>query len=367
MKTTHIHPRLLEIFLEVIKIEGLSTQESKVAAYIFKFLKHLGLNPQIDKTTIKTKSNTGNVICKIGKGGDLILCSHMDTARSTINVNPIIKKDRIVSDGKTVLGVDNRVGISILLFLAEKIITEKLHHQDFTLVFTTCEETSLAGSGNLKLHKTIKKGFIFDSNQKPGNYINRSFGAASFEIKIIGKEAHSGIEPEKGINALLVTSNALGRIKIGKLKDGTTVNFGRIEGGTGTNVVPGLIFINGEVRSNSKNKINQKIAEIKKVFNNEAKKLNGKINFKWRWDFAPYFVSSKQETTKDIRNAISKSGLKPKASFSKGGSDANSFNANGISAVNIGIGAQNPHSNDEFILFEDFEKDFEIAYNLVRK
>jgi di/tripeptidase len=35
--------------------------------------------------------------------------------------------------------------------------------------------------------------------------------------------------------------------------------------------------------------------------------------------------------------------------------------------VNIGIGAQNPHSNDEFIFIEDLAKAAEIAMNLISK
>jgi len=35
--------------------------------------------------------------------------------------------------------------------------------------------------------------------------------------------------------------------------------------------------------------------------------------------------------------------------------------------VNLGIGAQNPHSNDEFILYEDFENAFKIAIELIKK
>ena len=53
--------------------------------------------------------------------------------------------------------------------------------------------------------------------------------------------------------------------------------------------------------------------------------------------------------------------------ISLGGGDANSLNASGIESVNLGIGAQNPHSNDEFIFIEDLVKSAEIAMELVRK
>jgi tripeptide aminopeptidase len=68
----------------------------------------------------------------------------------------------------------------------------------------------------------------------------------------------------------------------------------------------------------------------------------------------------------DISTALKKVGLVPKANISLGGSDANSLNAKGIPSVNIGIGAQNPHSNEEFIFIEDLVKSAEIAFQLIK-
>ena len=49
------------------------------------------------------------------------------------------------------------------------------------------------------------------------------------------------------------------------------------------------------------------------------------------------------------------------------GSDANSLNARGIPSINFGIGAQNPHSNDEFVLLEDLQKTVDIILELIKK
>jgi tripeptide aminopeptidase len=59
-------------------------------------------------------------------------------------------------------------------------------------------------------------------------------------------------------------------------------------------------------------------------------------------------------------------GLEAKASMSWGGSDANSLNAKGIRTINLGIGAQNPHSNEEFILYSDLENSARIALELMK-
>ncbi len=59
-------------------------------------------------------------------------------------------------------------------------------------------------------------------------------------------------------------------------------------------------------------------------------------------------------------------GLNFQPQNSMGGSDANSLNSRNISTINLGIGAQNPHSNNEFILIEDLNKSFELALELIK-
>jgi len=65
--------------------------------------------------------------------------------------------------------------------------------------------------------------------------------------------------------------------------------------------------------------------------------------------------------------AIKNTGLNPSPAISFGGSDANSLNEKGIPSIDIGIGAQNPHSNEEFILLEDLEKSADIVMNLIKQ
>jgi len=358
---------LVDSFIEIAGIEGLSENEKSVASFIKSVFTSLDLNFFEDGSKEKTGSDTGNIICKFGNGGDFLLSCHMDTARSTKNLKPIILEDKITSDGSTVLGVDNRVGVTVLLELVKAIINEKLQHKDFTLVFTTCEETTLAGSLNVEIGNAIKRAFVFDSYMRPGKYIAASVGAAGYKIKVLGKAAHSGIEPEKGINALTIAAEAISKISLGKISDDTTSNIGIIRGGTATNVVPDLIELEGEVRSREIDCVQKNVEDIKCVFEEVSSKYKGKLEFQWGWDFMPFNLSEDNKVIRDIEEAISKTNLVPERVLSYGGSDANSYNGRGIEAVNIGIGAQNPHSNSEFILLEDLDKAFQIALELVKK
>ncbi len=357
---------LSNIFFEIIKIEGLSRNEKDVADFIKNFLSNYSYRVHQDNSKIISKSNTGNLIIEINGGGDFILMSHMDTARSTKGVKPICREDRITSDGTTVLGVDNRAGVSILLFLLQYIKEKNIATKGFSVGFTTCEETTLAGSKNIDLNKNIKNGFIFDSYLPSGSIVNNSFGAISFKIEFIGKAAHSGIEPEKGTSSIHAVAKLIAKLELGRIDDNLTINIGKINGGTAVNVIPEKTIVEGEIRARTKELGLNGLNLIIKKFENAADEFNCKMSTSYNWEFEPYTVEENNKTFIQASEAIAKVGLKPLASTSWGGSDANSLNAKGISTVNLGIGAKNPHSNDEYILYKDFTNSFNIALELVK-
>jgi tripeptide aminopeptidase len=359
--------RLIEIFVKVASINAISGNEKILADYIKEFLSKLQYRIDEDNASNFTKSNTNNLICKIGSGGNFILLSHMDTARSTEFLKPIILEDKIVSSGDTVLGVDNRAGIAVLLFVLEKISNERIPVKDFTIAFTTCEETTLFGSKYLGINGNITHAFIFDSGYRPGNFIYSSCGALGFKFKIIGKASHSGISPEKGVNALIAASNAISKLQLGRIDDETTMNIGRFESGTAVNVIPELAVLEGEIRSFDIEKVENQFEKLSSIFKSECDKIGAKLETEHFWDFKPYTISNLSHVFKETEKAIAKVGLEPIPKISLGGSDANSLNERGIQSVNLGIGAQNPHSNEEFIFIEDLVKSAQIALELIKK
>lgn len=359
--------RLIDLFLQTARINALSGNEKPLADFIKSFLTQYNYSVTEDDSWHYSKSNTGNLICKIGDGGNFLLSSHMDTARPTEGVKPLIDDEKITSSGDTVLGVDNRVGVTVLLYLLEKIAKEKIPVKDFTVVFTTCEETTLFGSKNLGVNGSIKKGFVFDSGYRPGNFIHSACGALGFKIRIIGKASHSGIAPEKGINALLVAAKSISKLPLGRIDEETTMNIGLIKSGSAVNVIPEFAELEGEVRSFDLKKAENYFNSLVNTFKEESESAGAKFELMYDWDFMPFTVPEDSEVYKETISALTKVGLTPTSKISLGGSDANSLNGKGIQSVNLGIGAQNPHSNDEFIFIEDLVKTAEIAFELVKK
>ncbi|MGC9363452.1 MAG: M20/M25/M40 family metallo-hydrolase [Fidelibacterota bacterium] len=359
--------RLIELFLELVKIDALSKQEAPVNHYIQAFLNELNLSASEDRAGVSSNGNSGNLQVRIGNGGNFVILSHMDTARSTKNIKPIVTDDRITSDGTTILGADNRAGIATILFCLEKAFTNNVPIKDFTIAFTIREELDVFGSQFLVLPEQIKHGFVFDSSLRPGKFINKTYGAKGFTTKIHGKASHAGIHPENGISAIQVAAKAIATMKLGRVDHETTANIGKFNGGTAINVIPELVELEGEVRSLKIPKVDRKIKEIKDVFIKQASAENATVEFESHWDFKPYEVPESSFTFQRITNALLAVGLKPEPIVSAGGSDANSLNEKGIITINIGIGAQNPHANNEFILVEDLINSARILWELIKK
>ena len=356
---------IIELFISLAKIEGLSRNERNVAEFIRNFLSQYQFTITEDNANIYDGGNSGNLICRLKDGGQFVLLSHMDTARSTQNLKPIVENGKIKSDESTILGADNRAGITAILYAVKKSFENGKQLNPFTIAFTICEETTLSGSKNLLLDSNIKMGFVFDSHLDPGNFIIKSPGALMFKVFIEGKPAHAGIEPEKGINAIECAAKSIARLKQGRIDEETTLNIGKIFGGEATNVVPHNVVIDGEIRSFDERKVEYWFNLIQKIFNQEASLCGCSVRFAAHWDFKPYQVSSNWEVYQKIKKSIEAAGLEPKEATSFGGSDANSLNAKGIQTVNLGIGAKNPHSNQEYILIEHLIQASKIAYQLI--
>jgi tripeptide aminopeptidase len=357
-------PRLIESFLDVARVEGLSGRERAVADHVARRLADLGYEPELEPAP--AGGECGNLVCRVGGGGERVLSAHLDTARSTAGVVPRMHDDRITSDGTTVLGVDNRVGVALLLHLLEAVAHSDADAQPFTAVFMVREETDLAGSLNLELDPAWREAFVLDSSLRPGHVIHSSYGAKSFQVIVHGKPAHAGIAPERGVDAIRCAAEAISALPLGRIDATTTANVGLISGGVSVNTVPDRVDLEGEVRAREERRIETLIDDARASFELAVRRFDARLDFATRWDFRPFDVPEDSETFERARHAVEGAGLEIVPACSPGGSDANSLNARGLPALNFGIGAQNPHANDEFILLEDLAAAYEIAKGLVR-
>ena len=362
---------LVDLFLEAVAIDAVSLHEAPVVRFIREKLSGLPVRIVEDGTGPAVGGETGNIFC-IPATFDptrpsVALLAHMDTPRSTANVRPVLSDSRITSDGTTLLGVDNRAGVSVLLHVLAGHVRRKLAG-NFIVVFTFAEEIGMYGSKHVDLQPyNVTMCFVFDCSKRPGTFIQSAVGSSLYTAVFHGTSSHAGVAPEKGVNAIQIAARALGEVPVGRLSPTMTANFGMISGGEATNVVPDRCTVDGEVREFNQRAIDEYLAAAEEKFSRVARENGGSLTFQSQIDFPPFVLDPGSEAFRRVAETLASVGLNPTPISYLGGSDANMLNAKGIPAINIGIGAQNPHGNDEFILLEDLAKTAEIAEALIAR
>ncbi len=362
--------RLINRFLKYVKIDSPTKSELKFASFLMKEMEKIGLEVTMDDAGGKVGCNSGNLIGRL-KGntdGETILFSaHMDTVSPGIGIKPIIKDGVIYSDGATILGADDKAGIAAIMEALEVILEKDIPHGDIEVAFTIHEEGGLFGAKNLDYIKLkAKSAFVLDSSKEPGEIIIQGPAQNKINAKFIGKEAHAGVAPENGISAIQMLSEAISNMKLLRIDEVTTANIGIISGGHATNIVPKEAIFKAEARSLNDYKLREQTDHMIKCCEDAANKYGGQVEVEVINSYGAFKVDEEDEVVKKVKVACSNIGLNPKVTSSGGGSDTNVINANGITAVNLGIGERKPHTLEEHIYIKDLENVSKLALEIIK-
>lgn len=334
--------RLVNTFTKLCKIDSPSGKEEKIIEYLRKKFEAFDAKVYEDADR--------NILFKIkGKGEPIFLNSHLDTVVSTKGLKIINSGNILKTDGKTILGGDDRAGIAIILETLDHFKEENIEHRPLEILFTAGEEQGLVGVRKFDFKKIKAKiGFIFDEEGKISDIINKSVGYVGFEGKIIGKFAHSS-EPQNGIHAIKAVSELIHTIPFGKCSENTMVNVGILQGGGVVNSIAEESYIKGEIRSLSKPELKKYTNEIKEHIKRVNKKYGTKDTIKFKEEFSPFSIEKNSKFLADVIKSMKEVGLKPKVDKTMGGSDANIINRNGIQALQLAAGYYKCHSKQEYV------------------
>ncbi len=172
-------------------------------------------------------------------------------------------------------------------------------------------------------------------------------------IRLQGKAAHAGVEPENGINAIQAAGKLIATAPQGRIDDETTCNIGRIIGGSATNIVAETCEIFYESRSRDKVKLDRITSRITEHFQQGARALGCQAAIEVSSDYGPYSLSIDAPAIELARQAAEALGFPVELEESGGGSDANHFNTYGVPTVVLGVGMTNCHTRDEYIEEKD--------------
>ncbi len=367
--------RIIEEFKILSLFDSETYHEKNITSYLIKKLEGLGLDVKCFDESKKLEkysksSDLGKNIIATLKGntdGSVLFLAHQDTVSPGISKKVIIDGDVIKSDGNTVLGADDISGIVEIIEALEVIIEDNIPHKTIEVFFPICEESYAKGSRVFDYNNIKSKvAYVFDLAGPIGTAAIEAPLIASFGIKVIGKSAHSGFNPEAGVDAIKIAANAISKIKLGRINKNTTLNFGVINGGVLSNIVPDLVNIKGEIRTLDEEDARKTLLEIQNIFESEACKLNGKIEFFKEIEFHSYKIQMDEEVIKNYINACNKLNIEHKFITTFGGSDNNNLTSFGIRGIVIASGYDNPHTKNETSSISSLLSATNIAIELAR-
>jgi tripeptide aminopeptidase len=362
--------RLLDEFLELVQIDSETKHEARINRVLQQKLRDLGLNVIEDDAKTKTGHEAGNLIATL-KGSiqapPIYFTAHMDTVAPGRGVRPAVQNGYVVSDGKTVLGSDDKAGIAAILEGVQVVQEHNLPCGDIQLVFTVGEESGLVGAKALDpALLQAEYGFALDSNGKVGRVITAAPTQAKIKATVYGKTAHAGVNPEDGISAIQVASRAISKMPLGRIDRETTANIGRFEGGQATNVVPEKVDILAEARSLDNDKMRKQVERMKASFEEAAREFGTTAEVEIEVMYPGYKYSTQDQVVRIATEAVRAVGRTPQCMSSGGGSDANIFNGYGVPTVNLGIGYEHIHTKEEKIPVEELYKAAELFVAIVQ-
>ena len=339
--------RLVETFMDIVRIDSPSGDELLMAVDLVNRLRAMGLDVSRD--------DHGNVIATDGGENPLLLSTHIDTVEPGRGVKPRVEGDRIVTDGTTVLGGDAKAGVAAILEAVHSIMERGAPHRGIQLAFTLGEEIGLVGASNLDYSRiTATQGVVLDAEGPVNQITSGTPDFGSFEIEVLGRAAHAGIEPEKGLSSIRIASEIILRLPQGRLNEDTTFNVGLIEGGSVRNAVPERTLITGEFRSHNRDALFDLKAQIEQTVADVTSEFPGSvIRPTIRVGSGGYSLADDDPMLISIRKALDTIGLEPIMKRSGAGTDANVFRGRSIDAVVIGMGDYNLHSFDEHVVISE--------------
>ena len=366
-----MNSRLVTEFMELVQIDSETKHEELIAPVLIEKLTEMGFDVYQDEAHLVTGHGAGNIIATLHGTVDvdpIYFTVHMDTVVPGKGIKPEIREDGyIYSDGTTILGADDKAGIAALFEMARRLKEQNIPHGTIEFIITAGEESGLVGAKQLERERiTAKYGFAVDSDGKVGGIVTAAPFQAKLFTKIIGKTAHAGVAPEKGISAITVAAKAIAQMNLGRLDEETTANIGRFEGGQATNIVCDEVNILAEARSIDEAKLNAQTAHMKETFERVAQQLGARAEVEVKLMYPGFRATEEDAVVQIAKQAALAVGREPVLGISGGGSDANVIAGFGIPTVNLSVGYEEIHTTNERMPIEELEKLADYLVEIVK-
>jgi tripeptide aminopeptidase len=359
--------RLHQRFVRYCEIRSPTGEEREIADTLAAELRAMGLEVSEDGAAEAAQAGAGNLLARAPGTGEgwAMFCAHVDTVPHRGQVEVVEDEGVFRSRGETILGADNKAAVAVFMELIARHL-ERPGPVGIELVLTVAEEQGLRGAKALDASQLRSSaGFVLDHAGAVGEVIVSTPTQQKILADFIGVEAHAGIQPEDGSNAIAAAAAAISRMELGRLDEGTTANVGVISGGTSGNVVPGHCQIHAEARSLDTERAAEVAGKIADACAWGASEHGCDVDVRIEELFRGYRVPKDSAALALAETGLRGAGLEPRRVAIGGGSDANVFRRDGLDCVLLSNGTADVHTSNEMVPARSLDKMLEVCERIL--
>ena len=328
---------------------------------VIGFIAHLDTSPDMSGKDVNPRIVSY-------QGGDIILNKEDNVVLSPAmfpELNDYVGQELIVTDGKTLLGADDKAGVAAIMGAMQYLKEHpEIKHGKIRIGFTPDEEIG-QGADHFDVAKFgCQWGYTIDGGQI-GELEFENFNAAGAKIIFKGLNVHPGYAKDKMVNASLLALDFASWLPSAQRPENTTgyEGFFHLTNMTGTVEEATLSYI---VRDHDRNLFEQK----KQLLQLLVDRMNGVHPESTRLEIRDQYYNMREvvEPQKHIIDiafeAMTAVGVKPLVKPIRGGTDGARLSFMGLPCPNIFAGGLNFHGRYEFLPVKSLEKSMETIIKI---
>lgn len=368
--------RMLADELRALKLDGVSMDEHGIVmttipgnvpgAATIAWVSHVDTSPEFTAKGVKP------TLHKNYDGKDIVLPGDKSRVIRVAD-SPVLAelkgKTIITSDGTTLLGADDKSGLSVIMTAAAHLMAHpELKHGPIRIVFT-CDEEVGRGTDKLDLKKINATCAYTLDGETIGELDNETFSADLAVVTIHGRNIHPGLATGVMVNAIRLAGLFLSRMPWQVLAPENTskrepfLHPYVLEGSVDKATIRILLRSFETVDLAKEADVLRAIAT---TITNAHPRCKIDIEVKKQYRNMREALQKEPRSVDLAAKAIKNSGIEPRFQAIRGGTDGSRLSEMGLPTPNLAVGMHNFHSPLEFACLEEMESSVKILVELAQ-
>lgn len=361
---------LLQKELKELGIDGEIDQYGRLYAHIPGEEGHarIGLNSHVDTASELSGANVSPRIIEDYDGGRIVLSEEASMSPEEFPALRNREGDTlVVTDGRTLLGGDDKAGVALIMGTIERVLKENIPHHPLSILFTPDEEIG-RGAEHFDREKFGADFAYTVDGDDPLAIDWENFNAASAKIHVEGVAIHPGEAKGKLVNALRLAYEVDSLLPKEMRPENTEGREGFFHPlaleGSAASCTLSYIIRNHDSHAFLDQKKMLEEAVRKVAERHPSAKLSLEIKDQYR-NMAEV-IEGDPRALIHAKRAFRSLGLEPRSNPIRGGTDGATFSFLGCPCPNLGTGSYNHHGRYEFLSLKDFGTMMDVLLAIVR-